>query len=317
MRTLGDKCLLSMHDSFWSGHHEMPSGPNSEDTSRPVDKEDRYLYFEEFEPSTRAVHVGFIDSVDYTFTTLQDDRYGFTDWNPGHLAPPDSTSGMSEAAGSNTNSPVFGYSFPDQYDSSSCPTLAQALDLPPLVLGGSLLSGDTGGSTDSSVLPYYDSIWQSIYPASRAPQSPVLDGGAWEPPETPSNASMISRNSCQTLEDLTLAQPLLSVDKGDGKPIVGHGAHPTPGDTPVRRCKAKGRFECPIPHCGKSYTARHNLRGHIDRKHLGKMTPYNCEYCGKGFTGSRAHKRHMLNMNVCPTSPFARGDANKDSPARA
>ncbi|KAF9069733.1 hypothetical protein BDP27DRAFT_1363087 [Rhodocollybia butyracea] len=221
-------------------------------------------------------------------------RHGFVGSNWRYPIPPDSMSSMSSMA-STSGSPVFEYSRFNDDDMSSPQTLAQDLNLPSLFLRTSLLLRSTN---DSSALPHYDPSWQSLCTTSeagaRASQSPLLSGSAGVPTiassgfmMSPASKANSSGNSqCQTMEELILPKPRRQcVNKGGGKLIVGYGAHPaTQGDILRRRRNAQGRFECPIPHCGKSYTANHNLQN---------------------FTGSRAHKRHMRNKNVCPTSPFA------------
>ncbi|KAF9064609.1 hypothetical protein BDP27DRAFT_1405269 [Rhodocollybia butyracea] len=96
----------------------------------------------------------------------------------------------------------------------------------------------------------------------------VLCGEVVQGQESPDSMSPISpvhspnfpRNSWPTSEDF-LPQPL-SVGEGDGRPTVGDGAHQE--DTLRNQRNAKGRFECPRPDCGKSYTARHNLQGPLE-----------------------------------------------------
>ncbi|KAJ3856387.1 hypothetical protein EV368DRAFT_78722 [Lentinula lateritia] len=66
------------------------------------------------------------------------------------------------------------------------------------------------------------------------------------------------------------------------------------------------RFKC--CDCGKEYTAKHNLRSHINYKHLHHEKKIECEFCGRRFTESRAHIRHLKNRNACPNSPWP--DAN-------
>ncbi|KAF9063156.1 hypothetical protein BDP27DRAFT_1451386 [Rhodocollybia butyracea] len=239
-------------------------------------------------------------------------RRMFTSSNQRYPTPPNSTSSMSPTA-SHANSPVFEYSGHNDHDLSSSRTLAQGPNLPPPFMERSWQLRDTENNTHSSNFPHHNPSWQSPYPTSEVSQLPLLDGGAssWEPPGVPSNASIISQVRGPIFSrDSFLPQPLLSVNEGDGKPIVGHRVHSTQKDSLRRRSNTKGRFKCPMPHCGKSYTAKHNLQGHIDVKHLGKVTPHICEYCGSSFTGTRAHRRHMHNKNVCPTSPFARDVAS-------
>ncbi|KAJ3776683.1 hypothetical protein FB446DRAFT_700546 [Lentinula raphanica] len=48
---------------------------------------------------------------------------------------------------------------------------------------------------------------------------------------------------------------------------------------------------------GPAYTSKHNLKSHIDYKHLHVEKKIECQYCGKRFTESRAHIRHLKNKN--------------------
>ncbi|KAF9077094.1 hypothetical protein BDP27DRAFT_1414215 [Rhodocollybia butyracea] len=216
---------------------------------------------------------------------------------------------------SDGSSPGSEYSsyFPINYNSPSCPTLAQGSSLQSFDRGRSVVLRDTGGSTRSPTSPPYAPNWQRADPTLETLHSPLFNGSAMGLPANTSNTYMVSPihsphfspNPCQTSRDFVLPQPLLGIDEGDGKLTVGNGVPPAQGKALGWRRNAEGRFECPEPHCGKSYTAKHNLEGHINRSHLGQPSSYVCDYCGLDFTGSRAHKRHMRNGNVCPTSPLA------------
>ncbi|KAJ4496825.1 hypothetical protein C8R41DRAFT_824917 [Lentinula lateritia] len=70
----------------------------------------------------------------------------------------------------------------------------------------------------------------------------------------------------------------------------------------VANVNVSKRFKC--CDCGKEYTAKHNLQSHINYKHLQHEKKIECEYCGRRFTESRAHIRHLKNRNACPNSPW-------------
>lgn len=72
--------------------------------------------------------------------------------------------------------------------------------------------------------------------------------------------------------------------------------HPEHSDRPpafvqlTRRAVEDANFPCPLPDCGKRFTRKINLKGHI-RSHFGER-PYACSSCGKAFTRVNDCKRH-------------------------
>jgi len=140
-------------NNFWSNPKE-PSGHNSDDPTVFVEilTPRRYPYFRESEPAVQLVSIKTMGDT----STFQTGGHGFADSNQEYATSHDTMLSTSSTT-SNANSPVLGSSFPND---SCYPTLVQAqgLDLPPPALESSL-------------------------PTPEASRSPLLEGGALEPPD--------------------------------------------------------------------------------------------------------------------------------------
>ncbi|KAE9409862.1 hypothetical protein BT96DRAFT_912814 [Gymnopus androsaceus JB14] len=155
-----------------------------------------------------------------------------------------------------------------------------------------LPSSSTTGATHPGLLPFEASS------LSHLPHRPVINSHPSVP--TAPSSSMIGDwlqcrtpiKTCADLQSRDSGQSNQTVRLKSGKPTTMTSiVEPSQQRSGIR--KSTRKFECTF--CPKIYTAKHNLQSHVDSKHLGIEKKWRCEYCGLGFTGSRACVRHRKN----------------------